>query len=179
MANAHRPNLCLTSSPLCSCASTPFPTSSLSFVSLPSADLPQRELWLSFSSYCISQVDFHSAPILLISGFSLSQFTPLTTHPSLSFIPLLITLSPIPQSFSSLHCLRLTLSLLSPKLSPSFYSSSPSPSLPSSSLLHSRSILLSSNSLFFSSSFQISSVLTPRAPSIQATVASLMRRIYG
>lgn len=140
MANAHRPNLCLTSSPLCSCASTPFPTSSLSFVSLPSADLPQRELWLSFSSYCISQVDFHSAPILLISGFSLSQFTPLSAHPSLfplfSFSsPYLLFPNPflhsivfaLPYPSFLLNCHHPFIPPLPPRLSPHLLSCAPAP----------------------------------------------------
>lgn len=57
----------------------------------------------------------------------------------------------------------------------------PLPPLPflSGSLLYARLYSSPLNSLFFSSSLQISPVLTPCTLSIQAAVASLMRRIYG
>lgn len=57
----------------------------------------------------------------------------------------------------------------------------PLPPLPflSGSLLHARLYSSILNSLFFSSSLQISPILTSCTLSIQAAVASLMHRIYG
>lgn len=100
--------------------------------------------------------------------FSISHF--IFAPRSVSFLFLFIsTFSSHP--FSLVPCLF----RFSPKLPPYFDSFSPS----SSFFLHFPVILSSINSLSFSSSLQISPVVTPCLVCIQARVASLMRGIYG